>query len=151
MWNWVDRGICIGWCRRGFCCCGAVSIFFMVIFICELDGVVLNRCWLGVVEEEVVWLFCLISKVFKNELIFDVGRVRLLDGVLLVLFFGFMLLLLVVLVFDADEELDVIDEVGVVGVGVLVGIGVYIFTVYFLLKVLNVYNALLYFFDFFLN
>lgn len=74
-----------------------------------------------------------------------------MDGVPLALFLGFMPLLLVVLAFDADEELDVIDEVGAVGAGVLAGIGVYISTVYPLLKASNVYNALLYFLDFFSN
>lgn len=91
------------------------------------------------------------SEGIQNELIPDAGRARSLDGVPLALFLGFMPLLLVVLAFDADEELDVIDEVGAAGAGVLAGIGVYISTVYPLLKASNVYNALLYFLDFFSN
>lgn len=77
-------------------------------------------------------MFCLIPKVFKNELIPDPERALPLEDVPLALplpaFLMFELLpvVLLELAFDPNEELEAIDEAGAVGAGVLAGMGVYI-------------------------
>lgn len=71
----------------------------------------------------------------------DPERTLSLDGAPLGLPFLVFVLLPLVLEFDAEEELEVIDEVGAVGAGVLAGIGVYIFSSDPLLEVSNVLNG----------